>query len=248
MRVTVTRQTSAESKTWNTMSSPPPDDTPSSQLSTTSSKALLENAEYMEDLEGASDPKPPKPAADASVSSTPTGSKTASKPGAKAAAGSATTGNGKKRQLNLLDMLGGSTGQTYTAKRQRTTSNASASSASSSTSTEGGGAGIPRPPRIVNGLRPFNAIPFNMDAYKTSLSDEEKQLLALECETMGRTWVSPPFRFSFRSSQPPSAWKSIIVGDPELKQYSFFEFELARIHSSLIPFPFSSYRSRFPGL
>lgn len=170
VRVTVTRQTMAQS-------SPPPDDAPSSQLST-SSQALLDNAEYMEDLDTSSGPKPPKPEATTAAA---TGSKTGSK------AAAAGPGAGKKRQLNLLDMMGGG-GQMY--KRQRTTSNASASSASSSTSTDGGGAGVPRPPRIINGLRPFNAIPFNMEAYKTSLSDEEKQLLALECETMGRTWVS----------------------------------------------------------
>jgi hypothetical protein len=86
----------------------------------------------------------------------------------------------KKRQLNLTDMFSVTPG----TKRQRTTSTGSASSAS-------GAAGTSGPPRLVNGLRPFNSIPFNMEVYQSSLSEEEKKLLTLECETMGRTWVSP---------------------------------------------------------
>lgn len=89
----------------------------------------------------------------------------------------------KKRQLNLTDMLSITPG----TKRQRTTSTGSASSASSAPGTSG----LSGPPRLVNGLRPFNSIPFNMEVYQSSLSEEEKKLLALECETMGRTWVSP---------------------------------------------------------
>lgn len=34
----------------------------------------------------------------------------------------------------------------------------------------------------------LNAIPFSMTAYLESLSDEEKRLLQLECEVMGKSW------------------------------------------------------------
>ncbi|KAF8313096.1 uracil-DNA glycosylase [Clavulina sp. PMI_390] len=43
--------------------------------------------------------------------------------------------------------------------------------------------------RLVNGLRPFNSIAFNVDTYKASLSEKEARLLSLECDTMGRTWL-----------------------------------------------------------
>lgn len=91
------------------------------------------------------------------------------------------TATTKKRQMNLTDMFAVTPG----TKRQRTTSTGSNASASSSASTS-----VPSgPPRLINGIRPFNTIPFNMEAFKATLSEEEAKLLSLECETMGRTWV-----------------------------------------------------------
>jgi uracil-DNA glycosylase len=37
-------------------------------------------------------------------------------------------------------------------------------------------------------LASLNSIPFSLSAYQESMSDEEKKLLALECETMGKSW------------------------------------------------------------
>ncbi|KAF9048593.1 uracil-DNA glycosylase [Panaeolus papilionaceus] len=39
------------------------------------------------------------------------------------------------------------------------------------------------------GLPKLNAIPFSMGSYVDSLSDEEKSLLKLECEVMGKSWL-----------------------------------------------------------
>lgn len=139
-----------------------------------SSQALLDEAEYMEDLEVRTEIK---------TSSQTTASTSSGTPSTKAASTSATStaANGKKRQMNLTDMFTVTPG----TKRQRTISTGSASSNSSSTSNS-----IPSgPPRLVNGLRPFNMIPFNLEVYKASLSEEDAKFLSLECETMGRTWV-----------------------------------------------------------
>ncbi|KAK2460913.1 hypothetical protein APHAL10511_007383 [Amanita phalloides] len=35
----------------------------------------------------------------------------------------------------------------------------------------------------------LNSIPFSLSAYQESLSDEEKQLLSLECDAMGKSWL-----------------------------------------------------------
>ncbi|KAF8742665.1 hypothetical protein AX14_002895 [Amanita brunnescens Koide BX004] len=38
-------------------------------------------------------------------------------------------------------------------------------------------------------LTKLNAIPFSLSAFQESLSEEEKQLLALECDTLGKSWL-----------------------------------------------------------
>lgn len=40
----------------------------------------------------------------------------------------------------------------------------------------------------ASGLVKLNSIPFSMTSYLESLSDEEKRLLQLECEVMGKSW------------------------------------------------------------
>ena len=40
----------------------------------------------------------------------------------------------------------------------------------------------------TNATPTLNSIPFSMSEFQSSLSDEEKRLLALECETMGKSW------------------------------------------------------------
>jgi len=138
------------------------------------SQNLLAEAEYMEDLESPSSQAKP----DDDPTTVTTSAVTA------VAVTVAVAEPAKKRQLNLTDMFS----VTPSTKRQRTTSTGAVSSASSP-----GGFSVPSgPPRLINGLRPFNSIPFNMETYQSSLSEEEKKLLKLECKTMGRTWVSRP--------------------------------------------------------
>ena len=40
----------------------------------------------------------------------------------------------------------------------------------------------------ASGLVKLNSIPFSMTAYRESLSDDEKRLLQLECEVIGKSW------------------------------------------------------------
>ncbi len=45
------------------------------------------------------------------------------------------------------------------------------------------------PPKAsLSGKQSLNSIPFSMTVYLEGLNDEEKRLLALECETMGKSW------------------------------------------------------------
>ena len=45
-----------------------------------------------------------------------------------------------------------------------------------------------QPKTPASGLVKLNSIPFSMTFYLESLSDEEKRLLQLECEVMGKSW------------------------------------------------------------
>lgn len=47
------------------------------------------------------------------------------------------------------------------------------------------------------GSQPLNSIPFSLSGYLDSLNEEERDLLSLECETMGKSW-SVPQRASVR--------------------------------------------------
>lgn len=166
-----------------------------------SSQSILEEAEYMEDLphnaatSNSQSSETTKTVSKTAVSSTNVTSASVKTKKAPATSTSNET-TGKKRQLNLLDMMASSSSKTY--KRQRTTST---SSVSSDGTTKGVDAGPTRPPRLVDGLRPFNTIPFNMEAFKEDLKEEEARLLNLECETMGRTWVRFLLNFSASCSR-----------------------------------------------
>ncbi|KAL1949300.1 hypothetical protein VTO73DRAFT_8181 [Trametes versicolor] len=69
-----------------------------------------------------------------------------------------------KRQMTLKDMLpsGSSTPKTPVAKKARTALSANPS---------------------------LNSIPFSLSDFQSTFSDEEKKLLALECQTMGKSWL-----------------------------------------------------------
>lgn len=52
------------------------------------------------------------------------------------------------------------------------------------------GAGVPVSPSNASRvtLPKLNSIPFSLTSFQQSLSDEEKELLQLECETLGLSW------------------------------------------------------------
>jgi len=39
-----------------------------------------------------------------------------------------------------------------------------------------------------DGQQPLNSIPFSLSEYVASLTEDQKRLLKLECETMGKSW------------------------------------------------------------
>jgi uracil-DNA glycosylase len=43
-------------------------------------------------------------------------------------------------------------------------------------------------PTKASGFQKLNSIPFSMSAYRESLTEEQKELLALECDVMGKSW------------------------------------------------------------
>ncbi|OCH95469.1 uracil-DNA glycosylase [Obba rivulosa] len=122
-----------------------------------------ENVVYLEDLEEKSESETVKP----HVSGAPTSAEL-TKAEAKAPAGAQakSTGVGLKRQRTLLDMFAGSdsSAPAPAVKKIRTESSSSS-------------------------LQPLNSVPFSSSGFWESLTDEEKELLALECETLGKSWL-----------------------------------------------------------
>ena len=76
------------------------------------------------------------------------------------------TGATKRQQLSIADM--------FTKK----------SSSSSSSSSRSG----PVQKRARTDTPSLNSIPFSLKEYQDSLSDDERTLLTLECETLGKSW------------------------------------------------------------
>jgi uracil-DNA glycosylase len=96
---------------------------------------------------------------------------------------STSTTNGK-RQRTLFDMFGSapSQGSNTPSKKPKLTASGSSGndklSAVTVTSSSGGS----------SGLQPLNSIPFSSSEYVGSLTGDQKRLLKLECETMGKSW------------------------------------------------------------
>jgi uracil-DNA glycosylase len=115
---------------------------------------------YLEDVQT----KSKKDDAVASPASTPDNSQKA-----------ATTVTGSKRQRTLEDMFGGShKGKSSEPAGKKMRVSGSVPTGGSSTL----GSGTPR----------LNAIAFSLSSFQESLSDEQKSLLSLECEVMGKSW------------------------------------------------------------
>ena len=86
-----------------------------------------------------------------------------------------------KRQRTLRETFFGAQGKMKTSPlKGLKPSGGSTSSIASDSST--------RLKASASGLVKLNSIPFSMTAYLESLSDEEKRLLQLECEVMGKSW------------------------------------------------------------
>jgi uracil-DNA glycosylase len=92
--------------------------------------------------------------------------------------GKATTSD--KRQRTLADM--------FSAKIDNKVMTASSTSKSSGNSISSlkRSASFAQP--ATPGLVKLNSIPFSLSAYQKSLSEQEKKLLKLECEVMGKVW------------------------------------------------------------
>ncbi|KAG5645551.1 hypothetical protein DXG03_005826 [Asterophora parasitica] len=131
---------------------------------------------YLEDIESA---RVIVATEDKAPSSSPAGTARVTKAGASSTV---------KRQHTLMDMFsstrssqGGSTsGEPSTKRLKLTPSGASGSSSSSLKSTNGS---------KVFGLQKLNSIPFSLGSYRESLTEDQKGLLRLECEVMGKSWL-----------------------------------------------------------
>ncbi|KAF8274753.1 uracil-DNA glycosylase-like protein [Lactarius quietus] len=92
---------------------------------------------------------------------------------------STTTG---KRQRTLFDMLGSGPGQSTgtTSKKPKLTAPVSGDKPTVNGTQSSGGS--PSQPAL-------NSIPFSLSEYIDSLTEDQKRLLTLECETMGKSWL-----------------------------------------------------------
>jgi uracil-DNA glycosylase len=90
-----------------------------------------------------------------------------------------------KRQRTLMEMMSGGTkasegvdGAQKSTKKQKTDVGAPTNEKQSATSSE----------PVVSELQLLNSTPFSLSSYKETLTDETRELLQLECETMGLSW------------------------------------------------------------
>lgn len=86
-----------------------------------------------------------------------------------------------KRQRTLMEMIPG-------ASKEPTTTGQPAKKAKLSTSASSDGPSSSPAKAVTFGLQPLNFIPFSMKEFKDSLTEEQRNLLLLECETMGKSW------------------------------------------------------------
>ena len=103
-------------------------------------------------------------------------------------ANSTTSSTGaQKRQRTLMEMMSGGAKtsggagkdqEQRVAKKQKTTSEPSTNKNDAS--------GSSKTPAL--GLQPLNSIPFSLAEFKAELTEESRELLQLECETMGLSW------------------------------------------------------------
>jgi hypothetical protein len=85
-----------------------------------------------------------------------------------------------KRQLSVKDMFSAAT-TTSTQTSSGASSSVTVKKARLSTTTAVG--------TSSTSLRPLQSLPFSLSAFQASLSESERALLRLECETMGKSWL-----------------------------------------------------------
>ncbi|KAG6850686.1 hypothetical protein H0H93_009844 [Arthromyces matolae] len=92
--------------------------------------------------------------------------------------------SGVKRQRTLVDMFSSSQEKSSpketSAKKLKLAPSGSFSSSSSSLKTSS--------PNVF-GRQKLNAIPFSMSEYYDTMTDDQRRLLTLECEVMGKSWL-----------------------------------------------------------
>ncbi|KAK1222846.1 uracil DNA glycosylase [Marasmius sp. AFHP31] len=100
----------------------------------------------------------------------------------------------KKRQATLIDMFGG-----QGAKRQKLTSQNSTTSGSSAVKAAASSFKLSRP----DGSQKLNSIPFSLKVFQDSLSEDQRNLLDLECQVLGKSWFA--FVYLYSSSAVPDS-------------------------------------------
>lgn len=107
---------------------------------------------------------------------------------AKAKPTPSTTSNGK-RQRTLFDMFGStpSQGSEAPSKKPKVAATAASSSRSKPSAASATAAQFPAGGSSSD-QQALNSIPFSSSEYATSLTEDQKRLLKLECETMGKSW------------------------------------------------------------
>jgi hypothetical protein len=96
---------------------------------------------------------------------------------------------GVKRQRTLMDMFSSSntsaTSAEPSSKKPRTGGSSAGPSGATGTSAKSSVAAT-----TDSSLQPLNSIPYSPSAFVASLSDDQKRLLQLEVDTMGKSWCA----------------------------------------------------------
>ena len=95
-----------------------------------------------------------------------------------------TNASNGKRQRTLFDMFGSaptrSEGSDTSSKKPKLTASGSSTNNKLSAVNSSGGSN--------SGLQSLNSIPFSMSEYTDSLTGDQRRLLKLECDSMGKSW------------------------------------------------------------
>ncbi|KAG8686157.1 hypothetical protein FRC08_012715 [Ceratobasidium sp. 394] len=91
----------------------------------------------------------------------------------------AAAATGEKRQRSIAEMFGGGKGKDGASKKARPASPDAPNEASSSKTPAR---------RTVNGVMLLKYVPFSLSEFQASLTERQRELLALECDTLGKSW------------------------------------------------------------